>query len=73
MSRVLSALVVIAAVGVAAVWSSSVRLPGGIAVSPIIVTSEVEHNILLMPVTGQEVKLISPSGEIGRATGRERV
>ena len=53
MRRVLGLLVVIAAIFVAGVWSSDVRLPGGIAVSPILVTNEVQHNILLMPVTGR--------------------
>ena len=62
MSRLLSALVVLAAIGVVGVWSSGVRLPGGIGVSPIIVTTEVEHNILLMPVTGEEYKRISEPG-----------
>ena len=62
MNRLLSGLVVLAAIGVAGVWSSGVRLPGGIGISPILVTSEVEHNILLMPVTGQEYKRISEPG-----------
>lgn len=62
MRRLFSGLVLLAAIGVAAVWSSDTRLPGGIGVSPIVVTSEVEHNILLMPVTGQEYKRISEPG-----------
>lgn len=62
MIRLLSGLVLLAAIAVAGVWSSDVRLPGGIGVSPIIVTKEVEHNILLMPVTGQEYRRISEPG-----------
>lgn len=62
MRRVLGLLVVIVAIFVAGVWSSDVRLPGGIAVSPILVTNEVQHNILLMPVTGQEYRRISSPG-----------
>jgi membrane protease subunit HflC len=61
-SRVLSALLVLVALFVAGVWSSDARLPGGIAASPVIVTKEVEHNILLMPLTGQEYKRISEPG-----------
>lgn len=62
MTRLLSIVVVLIAVFVAGVWSSGLRLPGGIGVSPVLVTAETEHNILLMPVTGQEYRRISEPG-----------
>jgi len=58
----LQLLVILVGVVVAAVWSSPIRLPGDYAVSPVLVTSETEHNVLLMPVTGREYKLISEPG-----------
>lgn len=62
MSRLLRWIGVVLGIGVAAVWSSSVRLPGGYLISPVLVTTEVEHNVLLMPVTGREYRLISEPG-----------
>jgi len=60
--RLLSLVVIVVAIFVAGVWSSNVRLPGDIAVSPLLVTKVTEHHILLMPVTGQEYLRISEPG-----------
>ena len=62
MKTLLRGLVILAGLLVAAVWSSQVRLPGGHSVSPVLVTNETELNVLLMPVTGREYKLISAPG-----------
>jgi membrane protease subunit HflC len=62
MRRLLALLVFLVAVGVAGVWTSNIRLPGGYAVSPVLVTTETQHNILLMPVTGREYKQLSDPG-----------
>ena len=62
MTRPLSLLVLVLAVGVASIWASEIRLPGGYLPSPIIVTNEVEQNILIMPITGSVSEPITEPG-----------
>jgi len=61
MMRFLVLLLTVAALFVAAVWSSNFRLPGNLSLSPIVITKETDLNVVLYPVTGQVHKtLIEP-------------
>ncbi|MEE3332225.1 MAG: protease modulator HflC [Myxococcota bacterium] len=62
MTRLLTLLVLALAVGVVSVWASEIRLPGGYLPSPVIVTNEVEQNILIMPITGSVSEPITEPG-----------
>ena len=62
MMRLFSVLLVGVAIGVASVWASEIRLPGGYLPSPILVTKEVEQNILILPITGRVSAPITEPG-----------
>ncbi|MEZ4216766.1 MAG: protease modulator HflC [Myxococcota bacterium] len=50
------------ALAVGAIWASEVRLPGGYLPSVVVVTREFEQNVLLMPVTATEYKVVTEPG-----------
>ena len=61
MKRLVSLLLLLAALFVAALWSSDFRIDGA-TLSPVLITKETDLNIVLFPVTRREHKTLTKPG-----------